>query len=67
MQSVWAYKVIHLFSVVFCVITTVHKFDFGLLVNGTSKNGKLKENQAVTETLVFDRIRLFYLHRRCEC
>ena len=32
---------IQLFSAVFCVVRTVHKFDFGLIINGTCNKCRL--------------------------
>jgi len=46
---------------VFCVVKTVLKFDFRLVIN------KEKLRHAVTETPVRDRICMLSPNRRCEC
>jgi hypothetical protein len=58
-----ACKIIYWFSVVFCVVRAVHKFDFGLVTKEHRTNGDqylLKEiHPAVIETHVFDSICIF--------
>jgi hypothetical protein len=45
-----ACEIIQLFSVVFCVVTSVHKFDFRIVMNEKPTNGnKRKQAHAVVE------------------
>jgi hypothetical protein len=59
-----AFDIMQLFSVVFCVITAVHKFDFRLVINETPDKWKpeivTKLRPALSNTHVFDRIHLYF-------
>ena len=47
------------FYVVFCVVRTVHKFDFRLVTNETTDKWRQCKGHAVIKTRVFGRIYMF--------
>jgi hypothetical protein len=48
-----------LFSVLFCVVKVVHKFDFRLVINEPPKNDDRWKDHAVIQTRIFDMIYMF--------
>ena len=63
--------IIHLYSVLFCVVRAVHKFDFGLIMKKTPKKWRpvffKTLRHVVIETDVFDRTCKFSPDSRREC
>ena len=63
-----ACEMIQLFSVMFCVVRSVHKFDFRLVINYTSNKCRpVEEGHAVIDVRVFDTVHMFSPDRRREC
>lgn len=54
-----ARKKIQIYSVMFCVIRTVHKLDFKVIINETPNKWKPVESRSCSDILVFDRIYMF--------
>ena len=49
-------KIIHLFSLLFCVVRTVYKFDFRLVIKETSNKGGLVDRRLIRDgKYVFDK------------
>jgi len=62
-----AYEMVQLRSVVFCVVRTVHKFDFRFVIGEHLTNGDQRQGHAVTEIQVCDRIYMFSPNRLSDC
>jgi hypothetical protein len=61
-----ACEIIQLFSVVFCVVRDVHKFDFRLVINETTDKCQPVE-RSCSDGHVFDRISMASLDRHRDC
>jgi hypothetical protein len=57
-------QLLHLLSVLLCVVRAVHRIGFRLVVNETTNCNRWKESHAGIETHVFDRICTFSAGRR---
>jgi hypothetical protein len=62
-----ACDIVQLFSVVFCVVRTVNKFDFRHVINETPNKCQPMERRSCSDGHVFDRICMFSpdRHRKC--